>query len=346
MAKQAKSNWSTYKDVIMDAKKGNASRIYLFTGEEKYLIDRTVSSLKKQWISPGAESLDFYNKDMGQSELSISDFQNFVGSPPFMSKFRLTVIHNAGLWGPKAPSDSKTVDAWKEVFAAVPEWACVLFVEEKVDKRKKQMIDAVSQNGMLVDVAMLDEDTLEAWIRSRLEPQKIKISKDCMASLISRVDSSMRMIDNEITKLILYCQNTNTTTIDMKILEMLCLPDVHATVFNMTDAIGKKKPGQALELLEDLVRLKEPIPKIRLMLSRHIRHLICAKEIGSQEKLVEMLKLHPFAAKNLVAQSKNFTVEQLERIYNLCFESDQWVKTGKMDDRMSLEVLLAACGKV
>ena len=79
MAKQAKSNWSTYKDVIMDAKKGNASRIYLFTGEEKYLIDRTVSSLKKQWISPGAESLDFYNKDMGQSELSISDFQNFVG---------------------------------------------------------------------------------------------------------------------------------------------------------------------------------------------------------------------------------------------------------------------------
>ena len=62
--------------------------------------------------------------------------------------------------------------------------------------------------------------------------------------------------------------------------------------------------------------------------------------------LISRLKVHPFVAKNLVSQSRGFTIAQLEKIYMLCFESDQWVKTGKMDDRTSMEVLLSACGQV
>ena len=57
--------------------------------------------------------------------------------------------------------------------------------------------------------------------------------------------------------------------------------------------------------------------------------LLFRKDSGSNEKYL-----------------KGMTMEELEKIYFLCFESDRWVKTGKMEDRMSMEVLLAACGKV
>ena len=347
MAKQEKSSaWKEYKDIRVSLKNGEISRVYLFTGEEKFLIDRIIKEFKDVILSPGAETIDFYAKDQTNSELSIDEFQSLAGSPPFLSKSRITVFKNTGWWSSRAPSTPKDIEAWKASIASVPEFATVLFIEDKVDKRKKQLIDTIAQNGVLADIGFMDEAMLSKWITNSLEKRKISISNDCVASIISRVDSSMRMIENEVQKLCLYCENKGISKIDMQLLDMLCISDVHASVFNMTDAIGMKRPDRALEILQDLVLLKEPIPKIRLMLARHIRQLICAKEIGDVSKTVSALKVQPFVARNLVNQSKGFTMTQLERIYNLCFESDSWVKNGKMEDRLSMEVLLAACGKV
>ena len=347
MAKQEKtSTWKNYMEVSSDIKNGQDSRIYLICGEEKYLVDKMINEMKKAWISPGAESLDFYLKDQTNSELPLDEFQSLVGSPPFMSKYRMTVIRNSGLWATRAPSAASELEQWKKAIAAIPEYSAVVFVEEKIDKRKKQLLDAVSSCGTLAEISFQTEEMLAKWIKSSFERKKIAIPQNCISSLISRTDSSMRMIENEVKKIMLYCENKDVHQIDLALLNRLSIPDVHASVFNMTDAIGQKQPGRALEILNDLILLKEAIPKIRLMLARHIRHLICAKELGNASEIASRLKVHPFVARNLVSQSRGFTIQQLEKIYFLCFESDQWVKTGKMDDRTSMEVLLSACGQV
>jgi len=347
MAKQEKNNsWKSFASIVNEGKKDKFSRVYLITGEENYLIDRTLKSMKKLIVSPGAESLDYYSKDFGSSELPVDEFQSLSGTPPFISKRRMTVIRNSGLWGSRAPSAAKEQEKWRSLIASIPEYAAVFFVEEKVDKRKKQLIEAVSQNGMLVEIDLQDEEVLKTWILQRFKEGGISISNDCVSSLISRVNSSMRTLDNEINKILLYCENTGTKSISMTLLDKLSIPDVHASVFQMTDAIGHRNTGKAMEIFASLVTLKEPIPKIRLMLARHVRHLICAKELGEASNIASRLKVQPFVARNLVNQSRDFSIVQLERLYNLCFESDQWVKNGKMDDRLAMEVLLAASGKV
>ncbi len=347
MAKQESKNaWKSYVDVVTDIKNDRASRIYLICGEEKYLVDKTINEMKKLWVAPGAESLDFYLKDQTNSEMPLDEFQSLVGSPPFLSKYRMTVIRNSGLWATRAPSVLADLEKWKSAIAAIPEFACVVFVEDKIDKRKKQLLESVSSVGTLAEFGFQTEEMLAKWIKSSLSRKQIDIPSNCISSLISRTDSSMRMIENEVTKIMLYCENKDLHKIDLELLNRLSIPDVHASVFNMTDAIGQKNPGRALEIMNDLIILKEAIPKIRLMLARHIRHLICAKEIGNAAEIASAIKVHPFVARNLVSQSKGFTIQQLEKIYFLCFESDQWVKTGKMDDRTSMEVLLSACGQV
>ncbi|MBP5185459.1 MAG: DNA polymerase III subunit delta [Clostridiales bacterium] len=347
MAKQEKnSGWKDYIDVVNDLKNDTASRVYLICGEEKYLVDKTIADMKKRWVSPGAESLDFYLKDQTNSEMPLDEFQSLVGSPPFMSKYRMTVIRNLGLWANRAPSSASDVEKWKAAISSIPEFSAVIFVEDKVDKRKKQLLEAVSGVGTLAEFSFQNEETLTKWIKSSFARKNITTSPICISSLISRTDSSMRMIESEVTKIMLYCENKGVKELNMDLLNRLSIPDVHASVFNMTDAIGNRQPGKALEILNDLITLKEAIPKIRLMLARHIRHLICAKEIGNAPEIASRLKVHPFVAKNLVSQSRGFTIAQLEKIYMLCFESDQWVKTGKMDDRTSMEVLLSACGQV
>lgn len=338
--------YKNFTDLVKDFKQGKTSRLYLFFGEERFLMEMALAHLKKFYLAEGAESFDFYMKDQGNAALDLEEFSSLVGSPPFLSKARVTVIRDSGWWGSRAPSNAKEQEAWKAKIASIPEYSCVVFLEEKVDKRKKSLIDAVSQNGEVFEFMIQSEEDLSNWIRKQLSSANISISPDCLSSLISRVDSSMRMLRNEVLKIMLYCENKGVTKVDMPLLDKLSIPDVHASVFKMTDAIGMKDAGSALLILNDLILLKEPVPKIRLMLARHFRQLICAKELGDANAVINELKVRPFVARNLITQARGFTIEQLERIYGLCFDSDQWVKTGRMEDRTSLEVLLSAAGKI
>lgn len=347
MAKQEKSQiWKNFSEVNSQVKSGQFSSLYLITGEEKFLIDRLVNEIKAKLLAPGAESLDFYAKDQTNAELSLDDFQSLVGTPPFLSTRRVTLIKNTGWWSGRSPSTPKDVEAWKKAIESVPEFATVLFVEDKVDNRKKQLVDAAAGSGVLAEIDFMDEDALSNIIETAMKKRGITIPPDCVSSLISRVDSSMRMCENEMAKLRMYCENQGITTLNMQILDMLCIPDVHASVFNMTDAIGMRRTDRAMEIFQNLIFLKEPIPKIRLMLARHIRHLICAKELGDVNQTRAALKIQPFVARNLVSQAKGFSMGQLEQIYNMCYKSDMLVKSGKMDDQLAMEVLLASCGRI
>lgn len=341
MAKPEKnSTWRSFSFVLGEMKKGNRERLYLIGGSEKYLIDKLIASMKKAWILAGAESIDYYQKDAGNSKFDVSEFQSLCGTPPFMSPCRLTVVLNSGLWGSEAPSSVNEVENWKSVLEAIPEFATVVFIEEKIDKRKKQLIEAVSSVGSLVEVSLQDADTLQRWIKTSFSLQGISIAPDCMDSLISRTDSSMRMIENETTKILHYCKYTGTKSINMELLDRLCVPDVHASVFHMIDAIAEKNLGRAMDILNNLIIMKEPIPKIRVLFARHVRNLICAKELGNARSIENALKVKPFVAKKLMMQTKYFTEEQLEKQYFRCFESDADVKIGRMDDRTSMEVLM------
>lgn len=343
MVKQEKSsNWNSFPMVIGELKNGNRERLYLVGGSEKYLIEKLIASMKKLWVSPGAESVDFYMKDAGNSKFELQEFRSLYGTPPFMSACRLTVILNSGLWSSDTSSSSADIENWKTALNSIPEFATVVFIEDKIDKRKKQMVEAVSSSGMLVEVSLQDADTLQRWIKTSFSLQGISLSTECMDSLISRTDSSMRMIENETTKIVHYCKYTGTTRVDMELLDRLCVPDVHASVFHMIDAIAAKNVGRAIEILNDLIIMKEPIPKIRLLFSRHVRHLICAKELGNARSIENQLKVKPFVAKKMLTQVSHFSMEQLEKQYFRCFESDSDVKRGKMDDRTSMEVLLIA----
>ena len=81
------------------------------------------------------------------------------------------------------------------------------------------------------------------------------------------------------------------------------------------------------------------------MFARHFRQLICAAETGQPNELISKLKIMPFVATRLLKQSNQFPLAVMERIYELCFESDMMVKTGKMNDRLVLETLIVRAGE-
>ena len=53
------------------------------------------------------------------------------------------------------------------------------------------------------------------------------------------------------------------------------------------------------------------------------------------------MKLAPFVAGKIMLQAKSFTKEQIFSYVNLCVDAEEAVKTGKLADRLAVELLIA-----
>lgn len=333
-----------FSDVSAEIKAGVYRKVYLIYGDEAYLSDRIVAALRKNLISPGSEAVDYYAFEVKKSSVLSEDIRAQAYTPPFLSARRMVVVRNQGIF---------TSDFSKEDFAKLDEWlrglpdsVCIVFLEEKIDKRKKAQLQLFLDTGAVVEVVKQQDAMLCRWVAGLLKRDGISITIDAINSLISRNDSDMLALQNDIEKIILYCQGSGIDKADSEVIEKLCAPDIRGSVFQMTDAIGLRKVDDALRILDHLVALKEPVPRIRFMLSRHIRQLICAKDIKSAEEIIQQMKVLPFVARNLTRQASGFSRDQLVNALDLCFQTDLQIKTGQIDEKTALEVLLISVSQV
>lgn len=335
---------STYDVLARSIKGGEVMPIYLLFGEEEFLIEQILRALTNLVIAPGMKEADLYKSDMSSARLDAERLSEWVMTPPFLSSKRLVILKNTGLFGANSPEQADAA-AYIKLFSSIPDTSCLVFVEDKIDKRKKALYEAVAKEGTVVNFSTRSADELSRWIAFSLKKYEIRITVDAIGSLIDRCEGSMRLIDNEVKKLVLTSLGRDAKEVSLEDIDAICIPDIRGSVFQMTDAIGARDVNRALTVLDTLIALKEPIPRIRFMLARHIRQLICAKELVNQESIISSLKVVPFVARNLSSQARSFRMEELLSLYEACANSDYNVKTGKMEDRLSMEILLAEAAK-
>ena len=61
----------------------------------------------------------------------------------------------------------------------------------------------------------------------------------------------------------------------------------------------------------------------------------------SMNYIIETLKISSFRAKKLMENAKKKDFESLTKILKMCFELDLQIKTGKIKDKLALEIILA-----
>jgi DNA polymerase-3 subunit delta len=85
------------------------------------------------------------------------------------------------------------------------------------------------------------------------------------------------------------------------------------------------------------------------MIVRQFRILIQVKELTerglSQQDIATRLKLHRFVVQKAVRQAMNFSLEQLEVIYQKLLDTDMAIKTGQMDEVLALDMLVVGLSR-
>jgi DNA polymerase III subunit delta len=311
-------------------KQNKYKSVYLLYGSEDYLKKLYKNKLKISILDQSDEMNYSYFEG---KNIDVYKVIAIAETLPFFSDRRLIIIENSGLF--KAQSD--LADYMKEV----PETTHFVFVESEVDRRNR-LFKAVKNIGTISLMDGMDERNLKLWIASILAKDKKKITGNSIAYLLEKVGIDMENLSNEIEKLI--CYAIDREVISNEDIDAVCVTQVTSKIFQMIDAIAMKKQNTALSLYYDLLILKERPLSILYLITRHFNILLQIKELTNSgynnSVMSQKVGIPPFTVGKYVSQSKNFTKELLMKVLKSCTDTEEQIKTGRLIDQMSIELLI------
>lgn len=319
------------KVLSQDIKEHKFKPVYLLFGEEAFLKKSYKNQMKQAMV--GDDTMNFHQFE-GKG-LDLKEIISLADTMPFFGERRLILMEDTGLF------KSAGAEALVEYLSQMPDTTCLLFVESEVDKRSK-LYKKVKSLGYAAEMARQDTRQLSSWAGGILAKEGKKITGRTMELFLSKTGDDMENIRMELEKLISYTMGRDVIT-DQDV-EEICTTRVANKIFDMVAAISGRKTRQAMDLYEDLLTLKEPPMRILFLIGRQFNQILQVKELMNQGMdrgtIASSLKMQPFVVGKVMPQARTFSREQILSYVTLCVDAEESVKTGRLDDRLAVELLI------
>lgn len=314
-----------------DIKTQNFKQIYLLYGEETYLRRQYKEKLREA-ILPVDDTMNI-TKFEGKNQ-SPGEIIDLGETMPFFAERRLILIEGSGFFKTSSP---ELADYVKNL----PDYLYLIFDEDEVDKRNA-LYKAVKDKGRVVEMVRQDERTLSRWVLGILKKEQKNITEGTMQYFLGKTGADMENIVQELEKLICYTMERDVITEED--VDAVCTTQITNKIFDMIAAVAEQNQKKALQLYYDLLALKEPPMRILYLISRQFNQLMQVKDLKrlgyDSGAIAKHAGVPPFAVRKYLAQSGRFTMEQLRQAVEDCAASEEAVKTGRLGDTISVELLI------
>lgn len=296
--------------------------VFLFFGEDTYRLSEKLEFWRKEFSKK-------YGGDMNISILEGKEtpanqiFQE-CSAAPFLAEKRLIIVKD---FLAEAADEEKS--AMAETIERIPDFSTLVFSETREIDRRISLFKKIHKFGKTMEFSRLAGSKLLAWIEKKIASRNGTIEKDALIYLSEVVSGDLCRLENEIAKLVAYAGGSPITKQNI---DLLVNTQFEASIFRLTDGIGQKNKKVAVETLHQLIETGEDLHRILYMIMRQFRIITCVKDLASQglsrDSITAKLKEHPFVISNTLGQSRNFSIGQLRRAYELLIEIDTKLKSG------------------
>lgn len=322
--------------------------LYLFYGEEVYLIEESVKKIKKSFEKL-IEGINFIKIDESNIDALISNIQ----TPCFGFDKKLIIVKNSGILKKEGKKKNSYMSALSDKIADYIEKNIddikldniIVFIEEDVEKSK--LYKAIESNGKVYNFEPEKLPNLINRIKSICNAYKVKITDYDAKYLLECCGTNLQDVINEIRKLIEYVGENGVIT--QKEIDLLTTKQIDSVIFDLTDNLGKKNIKAAMDVFYNLIYQKEPVQKILITLYNHFKKIYLVKiAMKSGENITEALKLKPnqaFLVSKYKQQAGYFSLMELRNILNEFIDLDYKYKIGLIDINIGIESILCRyCG--
>lgn len=319
------------KSIQEDIKTGNFKQSYLLFGEEAYLKQQYKEKLLNA-LNPDGDTMNFSRYE-GKG-IDVKQVIDLCETMPFFADRRIILLEDTGFFKNKC-------EELADYMKSLPDYLVLVFAESEVDKRSR-MYKAVKSSGRVTEFAKQDEKTLMRWAAGILGKEGKKITQKDMELFLTKTGTDMGNIRMELEKLVAYTEGKDIVAAED--IEAVCVTQTTNKIFDMVRAVTEKNQKKALELYYDLLTLKEPPMRILFLLAKQFRQLLLTKKMAgegaSQNEIASRLGVPSFVVRNISACARSYTVEELQRAVEDFVDAEEAVKTGRLGDVLSVELLI------
>ena len=253
-------------------KSERADRVYIFHGEEKYLLRRYLQELQKLLVPAGFEEFNFHR--LNGKGLSIQELAEAVEAMPMMAEHTLVTVTDLDLFR----LDENSRGQLAEVLEDVPDYCTLVFVYDlilyKRDGKMKKLCAVLDRCAVEVEFRQQERDQLLRWLKRRFNALDKEIDAAAADHLLFTCGSLMTDLLPEIGKIAAYAKGDRVTVDDIN---AVADPVLDARIFDMTNAVTAGKFDRAAGVLSELLRMQtEPIA-ILAALGKELRRLYTAR---------------------------------------------------------------------
>lgn len=303
--------------------------VYLITGSDRPKIERAVRRLRDR-IGDDATELLSANDTSGDDAVAACNAPGLFGSGE-----RLVIVSDVERW--KA-ADAKAIGTY--LGGPAPDTVLALVAEEM--KKDAALAKACAKAG---DVLVYDvvKKRLPEWVGRQFNDREVAADAEACRLLVEIVGEDVHALATEIDKLATW---SNGDPIGAGEVERLVTGCAEIPGYELTDAWGRRDLAAALAACQTLIErsgdpVSRTVPALVGLLVGHVGRVRSVQSLVEEglagREIAARLKRHPFYVEKLVAQTRNYSVDELRDAVVRLAQLDHAVKGGS---RIAVELEL------
>jgi len=325
--------------------------LYILYGQDDFSLHQTLEKIKADLGN--LEMLAVSTTKLDGERLTLNELRDNCNIAPFLSPRRLVIVnHLLSRFEPRQsklrPSKGVTksegeLGEWEGLASYIkqmPETAVLILIEGKISGNNP-LLRKLSPLAKVRAFPLLRGRTLKTWTQRRVSDEGGSITTEAVDLLTELIGGNLWAMNNEIQKLLLYTQERPISEDDVR---QLVSYVQEASIFPLVDAILEGQTKTAQKLLHQLHQEGAPPTYILAMITRQFRLIALSKELSglSRQELQSKLGLaSSYSLDKTLNQTKLYDLEGIKQAYDKLLETDLAIKTGKYNDQLALELLVA-----
>ena len=329
-----------------ELKNGNLQNLYLFYGEELFLLEMALKKIK-DLFGECIKGINFISID----ETNVNQILSEIETPAFGYEKKLVIARNTGLFKKEGKRKNAQLSTLKEKInqylnenmKTIKQSMILVFIEEEADS-KQEIYKTIEKQGIICEFSFEKPVQIIKRLKGICNAYKVQVEENTLQYLIECCGTNMQELINEIRKLIEYVGANGT--IQKEDIDKLSTKKIESVIFDLTDNLGKKNITKALEVLNNLIYNKEPLQKILITLYNHFKKIYFTKlAIKLNKDIATSINLKAnqmFLVNKYKMQANSFSEKELKNILQELRDLDFQYKNGTIDLQIGLESIL--CG--
>jgi DNA polymerase-3 subunit delta len=322
---------------------------YVFHGADEFTRAETLADFKRRLGPP--DTVDLNTTVLEGGGLTLAELHHACDTVPFLAEKRLVVVKglltrlSARKDGELAATQKEFLSTLADYLLHLPETTRLVFIEEQTLPASHPILQLAQKDarGYAKQFDAPEARALPGWIKKRVRKHGGQIEPQAAQQLAAVVGADLRLLDQEIGKLVTY---TNAERPITKADVDAVVPYAQAAiVFDLVDALGQRDGRTAARTLHRLLDMGKHPLELLAMIVRQFRLLIQVTELKAEgataHDIAQRLGIHPFPARKLYDQAIHFTAAQLESVYRHLLDTDAGIKSGEIEAEAALDLLVA-----